>query len=494
MAVPNTNTFSLQDVVDEIDGTQSSFQDCIDDATESGFDDTYYTSPVTSLLEFRNYVDFVCTQYNSSLQTISSSEVLISSGWCDNGKTLILYTLDGAQGSGSSKSFIARSYFCSSPYCMNGLTFKDSDTITTSSPYHVRAVVYNHQHNTFLALPYIGSTGYYWGYKVNDSTGAITRSINPSNTSTLRADTADIGTLVGASPAITYATSGGNVTSYISGFLTINVDSGHTSGPGDAEFTVKIWRSTVYDDFTSTSATWTKQTEQTLVNDRFTNYTDWGLNYAYSGGAKSLNSNQQFAYFTTDETLTGVARRTVMIEYNTNNYSTMAWTESNLDPTWDGVDVDLSNSYQVVAGTIKLGIGNPSATVLNHITSTNVIEAEIDFNVTFGTTSDTDGDGVVDTVDLDSDNDGIDDTAEGGATIDTDGDGTPNYLDTDSDGDGVGDAKEAGFTDDDNDGQVDGTGVDSNGRVTGSDGYSYPADADGNNILDHLDPNYQGGS
>ncbi|MFV1450312.1 Ig-like domain-containing protein [Maribacter sp. HS] len=51
---------------------------------------------------------------------------------------------------------------------------------------------------------------------------------------------------------------------------------------------------------------------------------------------------------------------------------------------------------------------------------------------------------------------------------DTDEDGTPDSLDTDSDNDGCNDAVEAGHTDDDNDGEVDGTGYDANGQVTGA--------------------------
>ena len=103
---------------------------------------------------------------------------------------------------------------------------------------------------------------------------------------------------------------------------------------------------------------------------------------------------------------------------------------------------------------------------------------------------DSDGDGVEDSVDLDDDNDGILDTSEGDDTVDTDGDGTPDYLDTDSDGDGCTDAKEAGYTDANNDGAVDGTGVNADGTVAGSDGYVYPRDTDNNGIFDHLDPNY----
>ena len=61
--VPDTETFSLQDVVDEILPSSTSaaptdkydLQDCIADAEESYYDPTYYTSPADSLLEFRNY-------------------------------------------------------------------------------------------------------------------------------------------------------------------------------------------------------------------------------------------------------------------------------------------------------------------------------------------------------------------------------------------------------------------------------------------------------
>ena len=100
---------------------------------------------------------------------------------------------------------------------------------------------------------------------------------------------------------------------------------------------------------------------------------------------------------------------------------------------------------------------------------------------------DNDNDGVDDSVDIDDDNDGILDTNEGDDTVDTDGDGTPDYLDTDSDGDGCSDAVEAGFTDANEDGQVDGTGVDTDGKVTGGDGYTTPADVNNSGTADHLE-------
>ncbi len=66
----------------------------------------------------------------------------------------------------------------------------------------------------------------------------------------------------------------------------------------------------------------------------------------------------------------------------------------------------------------------------------------------FGATSefsgyDTDGDGIINSIDTDDDHDGILDTDEGSGVTDTDGDGTPDSLDIDSDGDGIVDNVEA---------------------------------------------------
>ncbi len=113
-------------------------------------------------------------------------------------------------------------------------------------------------------------------------------------------------------------------------------------------------------------------------------------------------------------------------------------------------------------------------------------------------TPDTDGDGHVDHLDLDSDNDGLTDLTEAGGTDtdgngvvddptdtngdgladaqfssplpidDTDADGLPDYRDLDSDNDGLTDLTEAGGTDADNDGVVDGfTDADNDGLDDG---------------------------
>ena len=102
---------------------------------------------------------------------------------------------------------------------------------------------------------------------------------------------------------------------------------------------------------------------------------------------------------------------------------------------------------------------------------------------------DTDGDGDIDISDgsfVDANNNGVDDVAESTDPTDSDGDDVPDSLEIDSDGDGCNDAVEAGYTDTaPADGIVDGTGIDlTNGTVTGSDGYTTPADSDANSTSD----------
>lgn len=138
---------------------------------------------------------------------------------------------------------------------------------------------------------------------------------------------------------------------------------------------------------------------------------------------------------------------------------------------------------------------------------------------------DTDGDGIINSLDLDSDNDGIYDVVEAGngaldanndgiiddaamnsgtnglydgveipgsgilnyTVIDSDGDGEQDAYELDSDDDGCFDAVEAGYTDADNNGLLGSDPVtsDTQGLVTsGTDGYTTPLDGDTNTILD----------
>ncbi len=114
----------------------------------------------------------------------------------------------------------------------------------------------------------------------------------------------------------------------------------------------------------------------------------------------------------------------------------------------------------------------------------------------FGVLLDTDGDGIPDTVDLDDDNDGIPDLVEQASAQnggDTDGDGVPDELDMDADGDGISDLHESGLTptqildlDSNNDGIIDAP-VGANGladAIETDDTQSAGQDFDGNDVVD----------
>jgi len=139
--------------------------------------------------------------------------------------------------------------------------------------------------------------------------------------------------------------------------------------------------------------------------------------------------------------------------------------------------------------------------------------------------TDSDGDGLANGLDLDSDNDGILDAVEAGhgvATVngripgpvgtdgipdavqapsqynngtinyniaDSDNDAFLNYTSIDSDSDGCYDVVEAGFADPDGDGLLGNSPVtiNSSGMVVGQGGYSPPADGDGNTVYDYTE-------
>jgi len=105
---------------------------------------------------------------------------------------------------------------------------------------------------------------------------------------------------------------------------------------------------------------------------------------------------------------------------------------------------------------------------------------------------DSDGDGIVDVLDPDSDNDGIPDGVEGDE--DVDGDGIANFRDRDSDDDGLPDTVEDDLAyglDTDGDGIDDGYDVDisggSDGNGDGVDDAFAPIDTDGDGAADYLD-------
>ena len=105
---------------------------------------------------------------------------------------------------------------------------------------------------------------------------------------------------------------------------------------------------------------------------------------------------------------------------------------------------------------------------------------------------DTDGDGKLNSVDLDDDNDGALDIDENAAcnpatsSCDTDGDSIPNALDLDSDGDGVSDVIESNGVDINGDGRADGV-VDANGVPASAQGGLLQPDTDGDGKKDAYD-------
>ena len=92
---------------------------------------------------------------------------------------------------------------------------------------------------------------------------------------------------------------------------------------------------------------------------------------------------------------------------------------------------------------------------------------------------DTDADGIGDNSDIDDDNDGIPDQIENAAPVDIDGDGLANRHDLDSDGDSLPDIIEAGGIDRNTDARIDGVGAE--GTLLS------PPDTDGDGLPDLYD-------
>ena len=192
-------------------------------------------------------------------------------------------------------------------------------------------------------------------------------------------------------------------------------------------------------------------------------------------------------------------------------------TDNDADGVADFRDLDSDNDgiYDVIEslgsdlnGDGRLGTA-PQSVDANGVTTGGML-----------TPPDTDGDGVNDPHDLDSDNDGIPDTIEAGGSdpegdgilgagvpivdanglvagagvppVDTDTDGTPDNRDLDSDNDGLLDLPEAGGVDADGDGRVDGgiTDVDGDGFDDMLKATPLPLpDSDSDSIPDYRDNN-----
>ena len=115
-------------------------------------------------------------------------------------------------------------------------------------------------------------------------------------------------------------------------------------------------------------------------------------------------------------------------------------------------------------------------TVVDHLDVDSDNDGLPDVFESLGSGVDNDGDGQIDNI-VDANNDGLADGVSINSTLDTDNDDSFNHLDLDSDGDSIVDLVEAGSEDFDGDGQVDAW-----------------ADADGDGVPDSVDVDVVGGT
>ncbi|WNW02991.1 gliding motility-associated C-terminal domain-containing protein [Tenacibaculum sp. HL-MS23] len=153
-----------------------------------------------------------------------------------------------------------------------------------------------------------------------------------------------------------------------------------------------------------------------------------------------------------------------------------------------GITIDGNGNVVVPAGTDS-GNYTLTYTICEIAVPSNCDTTTVDVIVFL----DTDGDGIVDADDIDDDNDGIPDIAEGNG--DTDGDGIPDSLDLDSDNDGILDVNEGGNGDLDTngDGVIDandgasGADSDGDGQADASVDADEEPDTDGDGVPDYQD-------
>ena len=106
MAVPNTTTFTLDDVLQELGlGDGDSLQDCFDDATLSSFDTNYNPNSDgtdNNLLNFRNYGGAQTTTLTVAQSPISGGSSHIDLGNQSTSSQNISYTWEYVSQSGGS--------------------------------------------------------------------------------------------------------------------------------------------------------------------------------------------------------------------------------------------------------------------------------------------------------------------------------------------------------------------------------------------------------
>jgi uncharacterized repeat protein (TIGR01451 family) len=208
-----------------------------------------------------------------------------------------------------------------------------------------------------------------------------------------------------------------------------------------------------------------------------------GTNVTFTVTLANLGPNTATGIGVTDLLPTGYTFVSHVASAGTYVSGTGVWTVASLA-------APLSETLQIVATV------NPSGVYTN----TATLSASTPADTTPGNNSaassttpipsdDADGDGIVNALDIDDDNDGMLDTTEG--TADTDGDGIINSLDPDSDNDNISDNVEGQTTA----GFVAPSGVDANGDGL-DDAYDpsgvTPTDTDGDTVPDYLDTDADG--
>ena len=168
MAIPDTDTFSLQDVVNEINPTTDDLIDCVNDAVTANYDTSYYTSPATSLLEFRNYGagNTVLTLYSTF--NSNSRENIFVSGTTASQTISVKYTIISINGTGAEVS---------GP---SGFT-----TLTAVGENTTHSAVVEPGFNYFAIITYTTTSGFGSAVVECEITGATVDGIPDANTITI---------------------------------------------------------------------------------------------------------------------------------------------------------------------------------------------------------------------------------------------------------------------------------------------------------------------
>ncbi|MFK5889509.1 MAG: T9SS type A sorting domain-containing protein [Flavobacteriaceae bacterium] len=206
----------------------------------------------------------------------------------------------------------------------------------------------------------------------------------------------------------------------------------------------------------------------------FTDANSDGVNDVYAGGLTPINTDGVDTpdYIDTDSDNEG---GTDTVEANLNLSGLVG--SNGLDNNIDSID-----NYTDPNGAINVPSFLPDSDGdLN-------FGGDVDYRDNNNSPPDNDGDGIIDSVDIDDDNDGILDVLEG--NLDTDGDGIKNSFDLDSDGDGIPDNIEAQATSSyiaPSGNDADGDGLD-NAYDTDNGGTTiFPVNTDGTDNPDYLD-------